>query len=171
MVLFQPLTERCHLSVIKDLNDRSGFPTLQHRHVITRLLRRRLIDCQVLNWSALSSGQPPLDLSLDDSRRPDPGDLHLLRDCFDRRDHESRDYDCLKQGGLLSAWNVQRDTGVANSVFQAVNPGGTGLNQGDMPKCIEVSSLSLSMILGRVLIVTFWITNPPQRLMNHFRRA
>ena len=61
LVLFKPLFERCLHPVIQDFNDRSGVPIHQHRYVFMALLKRRLIDCQVLNGSSLSSRQTPLD--------------------------------------------------------------------------------------------------------------
>ena len=36
LVLFQPFFERCLLSVVQDLNDRSGVPICQHRHIFMR---------------------------------------------------------------------------------------------------------------------------------------
>ena len=170
LVLFQPLFERCLLSVFQDLKDRSGIAIRHHRHILVPLLKRRFIDRQVLNGSTLSSGQPPLDRPLHDSRGFVPGDLHLCRDCFNRRDFEPRDRHRLKQGGEPSAWFRPRNVGLANSVFREVNPGNIGLDHGDIPAGIEVSPLSLSMIVGGAFLVTFWTPEPPQWLMGQFQR-
>jgi len=101
------------------------------------LLKRRFIDRQVLKGSALSSVQPPLDRPLPrfqrDSRGLVPGDLHLFRDIFDRRDLEPQDRHRLKQRGEPSAWLCPMHVGLANSVLQAVNPGDTSLDHGDIP--------------------------------------
>jgi hypothetical protein len=137
-------------------------------------IERRLIDCQVLNGSALSSGQPPLDRSLPrfqrESRGLIAGDLHLFRDSFDRRDFEPRDRHRFKQGDEPSAWLRPRDMGLANSEFRAVNPRDTGLEHGDIPTGIEVSPLSLAVIVGGAFLVTFWTSEPPQWLMGQFQR-
>ena len=129
------------------------------------MLFRSLVDCQVLNGSTLSSGQPTPDRSFHDSRGLVPGDLHLFRDIFDRRDLEPRDSHRLKQGGEPSAWLSPRNVGLANSVVRAVNPRDAGLDHGDIPTGVKVSPLSLSMIVGGALLVTFWTLELPQWLM------
>ena len=59
-------------------------------------------------------------------------------------------------------------------MFRAVNPGNIGLDHGDIPAGIEVSPLSLAMIVGGAFLVrlwaTFWTPEPPQWLMSQFQR-
>ena len=59
--------------------------------------------------------------------------------------------------------------GLANTVIRVVNPRDAGLNYGDIPTGIKVSPLSLSMIVGGALLVTFWTPEPPQWLMGQFQ--
>jgi hypothetical protein len=116
-ILLQPFFERSLHSIIQNLDDNSRVAIRHHRYVLMLLLKRGLIDRQILNWSTFSSCQPTIDCFLHDSRGLAPADLRLFRDQFDHSDFEPRDRQRLSQGGELTPWFRPRDVSLTNSVL------------------------------------------------------
>jgi hypothetical protein len=56
-------------------------------------------------------------------------------------------------------------------MVRAVNPGNIGLDQDGIPTGIEVSPLSLAMIVGGPLLATFGTPESPQWLISQFQRG
>ncbi len=95
--------------------------------------------------------------------------IFICSDRLDRCDFEPRDRQRLKQRCEPSDWFRPRIVSLTNSVFQAVNPGNTGLDHGDIPTGVKAPSLTLAMVVGGAILVTLRAPEPPKWLVGQFQ--